>query len=218
MFESPDDTASRAVDLLAEQGHWPALAARYLEEGRYSRAVEICKEHLPEESGPLSGRLVYGRALFHAGQTETAVEQFYHVLSRDPQNVAALKYLGDVLFVSGDVPAALASYRRVLEIDPDSRVLALPLKAGQRETTRTITIGRPHEGRQKAAGRCALRDVYFCTETIGDLYLAQGYPGMAAEVYRTLNSADQNPRLREKLARAETQIKEKEDGHVKKAD
>ena len=88
----------------------------------------------------------------------------------------------------------------------------------QRETTRTVTLKRPQEAPGRAAGWHARREVPFFTETMGDLYLAQGYPRMAAEVYRALNGDDQNPRLREKLGRAEEKIKEKEGFHVKKAD
>ena len=62
------------------------------------------------------------------------------------------------------------------------------------------------------------RDIPFYTETVADLYLAQGYPRLAADVYRNLSSVGQNPRLSEKLARAEEKIKQKESFHVKKTD
>jgi tetratricopeptide (TPR) repeat protein len=94
-----DATTQNEVSLvtrLAAGGYWAARAARQLELGKYSEVVTICREHLDQEPHLISGRLAYGAALFHAGQTESAVEQFRRVLALDPDNIVALKYLGDV--------------------------------------------------------------------------------------------------------------------------
>jgi len=197
------------VAQLAAGGYWAARAVRQLEQGKYSEVVTICREHLESEPYLISGRLAYASALYHAGQTESAVEQFRRVLALDPDNMVALKYLGDVSCAAGEVAAGLAYYRRVLELDPHCRGLKSPLKKRPTEAARTITLTRcaeTHPPRKKAP----LREIPFITETIGDLYLAQGYPELAAEVFRKLNLRGEAPRITEKLNRAEGIIKEKE--------
>jgi len=194
---------------LAEKGYWPAVAARYVTERKYSKAVEICLENLPQDYGLLSGHLIYGTALYLAGQVEPATEQFYQALALDPDNVVALKYLGDIKFDAGDEFSALAHYQRVLEIDPNCRGLRCELLVQRSETTRTITITRGAETELKKPVRM-LRNIPFYTETMADLYLAQGHSRLAAEVYDYLNQNNDNPLLKDKLARARDKIKEKE--------
>lgn len=197
------------IDELAVQGYWPANAARHLAEGRYSNAVEICSRHLQDNPRLTSGRLIYATALYLAGQVESATEQFYHVLSQDPDNIMALKYLGDINYAGGDVPAAMAKYQRVIEIDPRCRGLKCALKHREKERTRTIALRRGEETAATGAGG-ATREVLFFTETMGDLYLAQGYPRLAVKVFRRLNEDCDNPRLHEKLREAEKKAGERE--------
>ena len=218
MFTNSQSSLSEIVDTLAARGYWAALAAGHLTEGRYSRAVELCKEHLSDGPEIISGRLIYARALYHAGQTQSAAEQFYRVLSRDSNNLVALKYLGDIFHALGDQPAAMAHYQRVLDEDPDSRALCCRLTPKQTETTHTVTLRRAGESPSGVLPKRTSREIPFYTETMGDLYMTQGYPRLAADVYRVLNSTGQNPRLTDKLADAEEKIKEKESAHVKKAD
>ncbi len=211
MFKQPDVERADLVRELSSQGYRPAQAANCLSEGRYSRAIEICKEHLREEPQSVSGRLIYALALYGAGQTDSAAEQFYQVLSVDPDNLVALKHLGDIKFAEGDEVAAMANYARILEIDPRCRGLKSDLKTTEIRTTRTITLSREAEPpKEKEAGAPTRWKIHFYTESIGDLYLAQGHPRLAAEVFRTLNEKNQNPRLTEKLAQAVSRIKEKE--------
>ena len=200
---------------LSAQGYWPARAASYLTEGMYSRSVEICKDHLREEPQSLSGRLIYALALQQAGQTKSATEQFYNVLSLDPDNLVALKCLGDIKYAESDEMAALSDYARILEIDPYCTGLKSDLKTTKRETAKTITFKREAEApTSKRALPSQQREIPFYTETIGDLYLAQGHPRLAAEVYHALNEKNHNSKLVEKLKKAEHRIKEKEHRHV----
>lgn len=216
MFEQHETSAGRIVAELSAGGYWPAVAAKYLSEGTYSKAVEVCKEHLAAEPESMAGRSIYARALFCAGQKESAAEQFYHLLSADPNHLVALKYLGDIMFAAGDEAAALAHYQRVLELDPNCRALCAAIQPVKGETTRTITLKRSEDTAERAEQKAALRSILFYTETIGDLYLAQGYPRLAAEVYRTIDADSENPRIRQKLLRAEEKINDKENPHVKK--
>ncbi len=154
--------------------------------------------------------MIYGRTLYCAGQLESAAEQFYSILAHDPENLVALKLMGDIKHDSGDTVTALSYYRRVLEIDPNCCGLCSPVQRHRRETTQTITLVRHSEPVPADAKETSnLRRIQFFTETIGDLYLAQGHSRMAAEVFRILSKSNDNPRLAEKLRISEKKIEEK---------
>jgi tetratricopeptide (TPR) repeat protein len=197
------------LERLQSRGYWPSLALRALDEKKFSTAVEQCKKYLADEPHCLAGRLIYAKALYHAGQLESAADQFYRVLALDPENIVALKYLGDLKFSSGDEMAAFANYRRILELDPHCRGVASDLAPRPAEKSRTITISRGEE-KIPQAPPASLRNIPFYTETMADLYLAQGYPKLASVVYKTLLETNRHPRLLDKLAQAEDNMKEKE--------
>jgi hypothetical protein len=116
--------------------------------------------------------------------------------------------LGDISFASGDHFASMANYGRVLEVDPYCRGLKSDITQHQSRTTRTITLLGRSEARTEPPD--TLREIPFFTETIGDLYLAQGHPRLAAKVFRRLFESGESPRIVEKLSLAESKIKEKE--------
>ncbi|HKK21795.1 MAG TPA: tetratricopeptide repeat protein [candidate division Zixibacteria bacterium] len=217
MFESIGNSGQSAIDTLCVRGYAPAEAANCLREGKYSRAVEICREYLTEHAHAASVRLTYARSLFHAGQIETATDQFYEILMQDPDSVVALKYLGDIKYQQKDEFGALALYARVLEIDPGSKILQCRLEKKDKEITRTLTISHAPETTSHTRP-APTRTIHFYTETIADLYLSQGYPRLAAEVYQRLFDENPTGRFKEKLSQAEERIKEKESAHVKKTD
>lgn len=194
---------------LRESDYWPVEAEKYLNDQRYSRAVEICREHLNSDSKSLSGRIVYAKALYHAGQIESAAEQFQKVLSQDPDHLVALKYIGDIKFAAGEEASAFAHWRRLLQLDPGCRALAQPIKKKEQSTMRTITLARQAEPAGAAPPR-NMREIPFYTETVGDLYLAQGHARLAARVFDELSKDKQNPRFSEKLEKAKSMIKEKD--------
>lgn len=202
-------TESSLTDRLADLGYWVAIAARRLEEGKYSEVIRLCRESLETEKNPVSARLIYAQALYGSGQIESATEQFHRVLTTDPENVVALKYLGDIHFASGDHFASIADYSRVMEIDSNCCGLKSDIAQHQSHTTRTITLLGRSETRTEPPDK--LREIPFFTETIGDLYLAQGHPRLAARVFRRLFESGELPRIAEKLSSAESKIKEKED-------
>ncbi|RKX28480.1 MAG: hypothetical protein DRP47_04200 [Candidatus Zixiibacteriota bacterium] len=209
MFDLSEQDLEQPADRLGKKGYWPVRAGKYLAEHKYSRAVEICREFLDETPNLISGRLIYAQALYHTGQSDRATEQFHRVLSIDPENLVALKYLGDIKFAAGDEVTALSNYQRVLEIDPGCHGLWSPLKKKSEETTRTMTLHRISETATGDRGK-TLRKIPFYTETMGDLYLSQGHARLASRVFRSLIKKNSNPRLEEKLVKAEQQINTKE--------
>lgn len=209
MFDLTKTGMESLTDRLVSSNYWPARAAQRLEQGRFSDVVRICRDNLDDCPDLVSSRLIYATALYRSGQSESASKEFRRVLALDPDNLVALKYLGDILYASGDATAAIANYYRILEIDPYCSGLKSGIERRRLTTTRTVTLTRGSEVRPERRPQ-NLRDIPFFTETIGDLYLAQGYPRLAAEVFRRLNETDDSPRIAEKLAEAVGKTKEKE--------
>jgi tetratricopeptide (TPR) repeat protein len=202
-------SGDQTTSVLARQGYWPAWAARSYEEGKYADVVKICRDRLADDPHLLSGRILYAKALLHVNQMESALEQLYMILAIDPDNLVALKLLGDCACLNGDDLSAHSSYERVLEVDPDCQGLVCELNSLPVERTHTITLTRPEEP-SVINEHIPLRSIPFYTETMGDLYLAQGYPRLAATVYKVLHDRSRHPRLLEKLSRAEEKVKAKE--------
>ena len=94
------------------------LANEYRKGGSIERAIELCREYLPTQPGHMSGYIVYGQALFDGGQHAEAGEAFQQALAIDPENIIALRRLGDIARYAGQRDVAERWYRRVLEIDP----------------------------------------------------------------------------------------------------
>jgi tetratricopeptide (TPR) repeat protein len=194
---------------LAQKGYWPALALELFVEGRYAKAVDLCDRMLEQEPGVISGRVILARSLFHAGQFERARVQFVEVLKRDPKNLLALKYLGDIHYRDGEEAAAMACYRRIFEIDPHTRGVSSPVEKKEVVQTRELTVKRPEEtvGGKKPQ---PLQEPAFVTETVGDIYREQGYFMLAGEVYRRLLVGTDNSRIAAKLKEVEDKISIKE--------
>ncbi len=201
-----DDSATA----LARKGYWPALARKYFDEEKYSKAVELCLRMLEDEPDVLSGRIILSCSLYLAGQYERAREQFLEILRRDPANLAALKHLGDIFFRDGEEAAAMAYYRQVLEIDPCCGGLYCSVEKKETVQTRQLTLKRPREKITKKQ-KTPLQEPAFVTETIGDIYCDQGYYQLAGEVYRRLMVGNENSRIAEKLKEVEKKLGIKEE-------
>lgn len=189
---------------------WPKQAEDFLLEKEYDKVIELCSNNIPAQPKLLSARLIYSRALRALRRINEAIEQLYEALAIDPDNFVALKLLGDIRFEQGDVVSAMANYSRILEIDPDCRGIKsdLPVKIKEVEPARKITLQRPAETKVPEKTMNVGRP--FRTETVGDLYLAQGQPRLAMEIFEELVELHQNNRLKEKLNNAERMVALKE--------
>jgi tetratricopeptide (TPR) repeat protein len=102
------------------------LANEYRKAGDLEAAIDLCRMHLEEQPGHLSGHIVYGQALYEAGHAADARKTFEAALQLDPENLIALRHLGDISAADGDATAAAQWYQRVLEADPrNDEVIAL---------------------------------------------------------------------------------------------
>ena len=106
--------------------YFAPLANEYRKGGQPKRAIEICRAHLAQMPGHMSGQIVYGQSLYEAGEFQEAKEVFARALTLDPENLIALKSLGDIALQAGNTSEARTWYSRLLEADPkDTVVIAL---------------------------------------------------------------------------------------------
>lgn len=94
-----------------------ALANEYRKAGDLELAIDLCRQHLSAAPQNLNGQIVFGQALFDAGTLEEAEAAFGVALSIDPENLIALRHLGDIGRAQSDFPRARQWYQRVLDAD-----------------------------------------------------------------------------------------------------
>ncbi len=106
--------------------YFAPLANEYRKGGQPKRAIDICRAQLTQMPGHISGQIVYGQALYEVGEFDEAREVFERALALDPENLIALRSLGDMSLQSGNSSQARVWYARLLEADPkDTAVIAL---------------------------------------------------------------------------------------------
>jgi hypothetical protein len=98
--------------------YFAPLANEFRKAGDIDQAVLICEEFLPQQPGHMSGHIVYGQALYEAGKLPESRAVFETALGLDPENLIALRHLGDIARAQADLPTARSWYVRVLEADP----------------------------------------------------------------------------------------------------
>ncbi|MCU0623700.1 MAG: tetratricopeptide repeat protein [Gemmatimonadaceae bacterium] len=100
------------------------MANEYRKAGDLEQAIDICRQHLAEQPSHMSGHIVFGQALFEAGQLDEAGQVFTAALALDPENLIALRHLGDIARGQGDARSAQGWYQRVLDADPRNEEIA----------------------------------------------------------------------------------------------
>ncbi len=91
--------------------------------GRYGEAIESLARAIALEPGMSTVpvlRLLIGEANQELGRWEEAREQYEIILTRDPDNTAAIDRLAMVSFNQGHLKESLELYRRHLRLDPDN--------------------------------------------------------------------------------------------------
>lgn len=104
--------------------YFAPLANEYRKAGDLEQAIQLCRAYLPQNAGHMSGHIVFGQALFESGQYDEARTVFETALGLDPENLIALRHLGDIAQQAGDQATARQWYQRVLDADPRNEEMA----------------------------------------------------------------------------------------------
>ncbi|HJU69191.1 MAG TPA: tetratricopeptide repeat protein [Gemmatimonadaceae bacterium] len=119
------------------------LANELRKSGDYDRAIEICRGQIPQQPGYISGHIVLGQSLYDCGRLEEARQTFETALNLDPENLIALRHLGDIARQHGANDVARGWYRRLLEVDPQNDEVVAQLEAMGESTGGTPAMGQP---------------------------------------------------------------------------
>ncbi|MGQ0643576.1 MAG: tetratricopeptide repeat protein [Gemmatimonadaceae bacterium] len=104
--------------------YFAPLANEHRKLGDLTQAITLCRTHLPQQPQHVSGHIVLAQALFEAGDTPDARQTFELALDLDPENLIALRFLGDIARAQGDHLTARQWYERVLDADPRNDEIA----------------------------------------------------------------------------------------------
>lgn len=121
------------------------LANEYRKAGDLDAAIDLCRMHLEEQPGHLSGHIVYGQALYESSRPADARTAFEAALTLDPENLIALRHLGDIAKADGDAATATHWYTRVLDADPrNDEVIALIEGLKHPAPASTVVVAEEH--------------------------------------------------------------------------
>jgi tetratricopeptide (TPR) repeat protein len=104
--------------------YFAPLANEYRKLGDLTQAVALCRAHLPNQPGHISGHIVLAQALYEARELGESRQIFEASLDLDPENLIALRYLGDIAREQGEPGIARGWYERVLDADPRNDEIA----------------------------------------------------------------------------------------------
>ena len=122
--------SSPRIDELKQKFHenprryFAPLANEYRKAGDPEQAIAICRAHLAQQPGHMSGHVVYGQALYDAGRIDEARVVFQQALALDPENLIVLRHLGDIARRRGEDAEARSWYSRALDGDPQDAEVA----------------------------------------------------------------------------------------------
>ncbi|HET9480681.1 MAG TPA: tetratricopeptide repeat protein, partial [Candidatus Polarisedimenticolia bacterium] len=200
------------------------LARGLHEDGRFADAAAACEHGLRAHPSYLSARVLLGRIYFDMGRTDEARETMETVLSVAPDNLIARRVLADICLESGDNAGALERLRALLAFTPGDAEIARrieEIEAGGSPPAAPATAPQTFSAASTsstvpvpaaAAEPDGARHAALATPTLAEIYVQQGLPEQAAEVYREILQGDPaHDEARTRLGEIEAALRQRPD-------
>ena len=100
------------------------LAEEYRKAGLPEDAIATCRDGLQKHPNYFSARVALGRALVETNALEEARAEFEMVLKQVPDNLLALKFLGETLHKLGRLDESLSKYELASTLSPEDADLS----------------------------------------------------------------------------------------------
>jgi len=183
------------------------LADAYRQGGRLEEAIRTCEEGLSQHQNYASAYMVLGRAYKEKGGVLPARDAFRRVLDLDPESVLAHHFLGQIAEAQGEIPEALSAYQAALTLHPFDKDVRASVERLRASTAAAALLSErpdvspraslsarepvtampaPWEDREVAPASPPHDADLLATETLADLYAAQGVYDQASEIYARL--------------------------------
>ncbi|HEV8263364.1 MAG TPA: tetratricopeptide repeat protein [Gemmatimonadales bacterium] len=153
------------------------LADAYRKAGELDRAIELCQNGLALHPDYVSAHIVFGRCMIDQKNDPAAADVFRKVLGLDPENIIALKILGEIAERNGRFDEAVEWLGRLLNADPMNGDAAEALSRAKRKAA----PARPTEPVAKSraeAPTAAMTKPGFVVEHLSDQ--GEGKPALTA--------------------------------------
>lgn len=97
-----------------------ALAQAYLLAGKRDQALPLLQDAVAAEPSNFDLRMAFGRALRDGRQYAGAAAQFNAAIQLKPTDAVPWRDLGDMLYLAGDLPHALAAFDKARQLGEDT--------------------------------------------------------------------------------------------------
>lgn len=101
-----------------------AVADEHRRQGRPREAIDILEAGLAQSPSSVAGFVALGRLLHQTGQLDKAIESFQAALKLDPQNLVAIRQLGEVHLARGEKVEAIKRLKLFRGLSPGDREVA----------------------------------------------------------------------------------------------
>lgn len=159
--------------------------------GQFGKAIEVLQQGLKAFPKMVSARVLLGEVYMTSGDFESAKVELEQVIKDMPDNFAAYRRLVLIYRDLKDTQAAAKACEAVLNVDPKDRemkdLLEELLAEGRKEKLQAASSALPAAfATEEPAPAMETEREETDSETLAELYIAQGHCDKGLEIYRRL--------------------------------
>ncbi len=202
------------IEILSRDPHstvFVPLAEAYRQMGMLDDALDAAQRGVAALPKFSPGYTILGRVHAQRNELNEAEAAFWSALEIDPESVPTLKGLARVCGMQGQRERARQLLEQAHQLEPDDATVTKMLAAlGPAPAGRSVAPGPASAPAHSTADADGDDDALapFATATIAEIYVKQGLPGKAAQVYRDLLKANpDNASLEARYRELDRQLK-----------